>query len=1053
MRSIFFPISKVSFFSFFVFFLHPHPKAAQAGFVAVEEALQGQAVVITGELKKWHPVTFSIDGPTVDQQDTINPFSDYRLQITFTKDAETLSVPGYFAADGNAAETSATSGNIWRAHFTPPETGTWNYVISFVRGTDVAIDELAVIDEVIIDNEAGSIVIGDTDKTGRDFRGKGSLRYVDEAYLQFDNGEWYLKSGIDSPENILAYSGFDSTYTADGNDFVKDFTPHVQDWVSGDPSWQNGKGKGIIGAVNYLSSQGINSAFILLNNIGQENDNDAEGNDDVWPFITPSIYDRYDVSKLEQWNIFFSHMQKKGIMLHFALQEIDNDALLDNGDLGRNRKLFYREFMARFGYHNALTWNIGEELRSDRNTDAQRKSYIDYISSIDPYGHAVIGHTWPGDDEYEAIYGPLLGYDTFDGASFQIHDGSDGTGDLKVYDTTKNWYNQAKDSGRKWYMTIDECCGWQTGVRPSGTEYNLDDVRVDDLWGNLMAGGSGAEWFFGDRKPIQLDLSTEDFRPYQLMWDYTRYALDFFHSHLPFHEMEPQTDLSESDDHLVFAKKGEIYAVYLREGQTPDLNLEANVGNYRVKWFNPRVGGGLRNGTVKTFSGAGLKNLGLPPEAPEEDWVALVENVGFSNYALADFSVTQSLSNPRSYTFDAGVSQSFGGSISSYDWDFGDGAMGSGVSATHTYTHSGTYHVTLSVTDSQGNTDISSQQTVVFPVFSTAVNGLMGEYYDNLTFSETPETRLDPRINFVWGNKIPISKVAKDSFTVRWSGHIMPDHTDSYNFRMEADDGARLWIDDVLLIDNWDNTGFIDASVSVALQAHFFHKIQIEYRENEGTAHTRLFWSSSTLAEQLIPESHFFYDASETLPVELTAFHAVTDNNQVLLSWETASEANNAGFEVERSNDGASTYERIGFVRGNGTTTEASAYQFADKTSLKHVSDVSYRLKQLDFDGSFAYSKTISVALPAPNEVSLHKNFPNPFNPTTVIQYEMPQQGHVNLVVFDATGRQIAVLVDQEVNAGRYQAHFDASHLASGVYFYRLETARKSITHSMLLTK
>lgn len=1052
MFSILFPIKRVCLL-FLICLMVPTPQSALSNADSSDVISSRRATVITGELKRWHPVTFSVDGPTIDEQDTINPFADYRLQITFTQGAETLIVPGYFAADGNAAETSATSGNIWRAHFSPPTTGTWDYVISLVRGTDIAIDDTAIIDEVIVNDEAGSIVIANSDKTGRDFRGKGSLRYVDEAYLRFDNGDWYLKSGIDSPENILAFSDFDSTYTADGNDFVKDYIPHVQDWNSGDPTWQNGKGKGIIGVVNYLTSENINSAFILINNIGQEGDNEAEGNDDVWPFLTTKIYDRYDVSKLDQWNIVFSHMQENGMMLHFALQEIDNDKLLDDGDLGRTRKLFYRELMARFGYHNAVTWNIGEELRSDRNTDEQRKSYVDYIASIDPYDHAIIGHTWPGDDEYLAVYGPLLGHNTYDGISFQIHDGSDGTGDLKVYKATKEWYNLAKDSGRKWYMTMDECCGWQTGVQPSGAEYNLDDVRVDNLWGNLMAGGSGAEWFFGDRKPIQYDLSTEDFRPFKLMWDYSRYAVDFFHNYLDFHEMEPQTDLSDSEDHLVFANPGETYVLYLREGLTPDLDIAAFVGNYRVKWYNPRVGGKLRNGTVRTISGAGQKNLGLPPEAPEEDWVVLVENVGFSNYALADFSTTQSLSNPRTYTFDAGSSQSFGGSVTSYEWDFGDGAVGSGISATHTYTHAGTYQVGLTITDSQGNTDEEMQQTIVFPVFASPVNGLMGEYYDNLTFSDTPETRLDPRINFVWGNKIPIAKVDRDNFTVRWKGHILPDHTDTYTFRIESDDAARLWIDDVLLIDNWENTGRIDATASVALQAYFFHKIQVEYRENEGTSRMRLFWESSSLKEQIIPEAHFFYDASETLPVDLTVFDAVLNEDDVVLNWETASETNNAGYDVERSIENTALFEKIGFVRGKGTTTEANTYQFTDTDKPVNAISASYRLKQVDFDGTFAYSQTITVALPAPGKLALHKNFPNPFNPTTVISYDVPRQGHVSLVVFDATGRQVGVIVNEEIAAGRYQTHFDASHLASGVYFYRLETAQKSITRSMLLTK
>ena len=139
---------------------------------------------------------------------------------------------------------------------------------------------------------------------------------------------------------------------------IKDFDPHIQDWNTGDPSWQNGKGAGLIGAVNYLSSEDVNSAFILINNLGL-NDSEDEGNEDVWPWISHDVFDRYDTSKLAQWDIVFQHMQEKGIVLHFALQEIDNDQLLDGGELGRERKLFYKEMAARFGYHNGVIWNIG----------------------------------------------------------------------------------------------------------------------------------------------------------------------------------------------------------------------------------------------------------------------------------------------------------------------------------------------------------------------------------------------------------------------------------------------------------------------------------------------------------------------------------------------------------------------------------------------------------------------------------------------------------------------------------------------------------------------
>ncbi len=173
----------------------------------------------------------------------------------------------------------------------------------------------------------------------------------------------------------------------------------------------------------------------------------------------------------------------------------------------------------------------------------------------------------------------------------------------------------------------------------------------------------------------------------------------------------------------------------------------------------------------------------------------------------------------------------------------------------------------------------------------------------------------------------------------------------------------------------------------------------------------------------------------------------------MVLQWTTASETNNAGFEIERALENSNVFERIGFVRGNGTTTEAQSYQFTDTATFENVAHVTYRLKQIDFDGTFAYSDAIQVALPAPVKLALHKNFPNPFNPVTVIRYDVPQNGPVRLSVYDATGRQIAVLVDQEVAAGRYQTHFDATNLASGVYFYRLETTQSSITNTMLLAK
>ena len=289
-----------------------------------------QTLTVSGELKKWHPITITLDGPQASEDGNPNPFLDYRFEILFSLGAETITVPGYFAADGNAAETGATSGNKWRVHFVPPYSGNWTYRTSFRQGTDVALntDSNAGTGLAPYDNIFESLQVGETDKGGDDFRGKGTLRYTGARYLQFDNGEYYIKGGADSPENFLAYLEFDQTYNQNGVDYTKTYSAHVSDWQNGDPTWQGDKGKGIIGAVNYLASEGINSVYFITLNITGDTE-------DVWMYTNPNERFRYDVSKLDQWNIVFDHMDRKGIVLHVVTQETENELLLDGGALGK----------------------------------------------------------------------------------------------------------------------------------------------------------------------------------------------------------------------------------------------------------------------------------------------------------------------------------------------------------------------------------------------------------------------------------------------------------------------------------------------------------------------------------------------------------------------------------------------------------------------------------------------------------------------------------------------------------------------------------------------
>ncbi len=144
----------------------------------------------------------------------------------------------------------------------------------------------------------------------------------------------------------------------------------------------------------------------------------------------------------------------------------------------------------------------------------------------------------------------------------------------------------------------------------------------------------------------------------------------------------------------------------------------------------------------------------------------------------------------------------------------------------------------------------------------------------------------------------------------------------------------------------------------------------------------------------------------------------------------------------------------LAFVSGHGTTSEIQNYSYTDNLSdLDNASTVSYRLKQVDYDGSFEYSKEIEVTLTLVSDYSLAQNYPNPFNPSTTISYSIPVQGKVRLIVYDALGREVRKLVDEEKDAGNYKIEFNADGLASGIYFYRMWTPAVTITKKLILLK
>jgi len=561
---------------------------------------EGQ-VVVSGELKKWHKVTLTFDGPEVSESGEPNPFMDYRLDVTFTKGDKSYAVPGCYAADGNAADSSAASGNKWRVHFVPDERGRWQYAACFRTGKDVAVSlDRSAGRATSFDGAAGVFDVGPTDKSGRDHRGQGMLRYVGKRYFQFaETGEYFIKGGADSPENFLAYFEFDQTPA------THKFAPHAGDWRSGDATWQDGKGKNIIGALNYLASKGMNSVYFLTMNVK------GDGKD-VWPWTDRAERYRFDCGKLDQWEMVFEHMDKMGLMLHVVTQETENDQLLDRGELGVQRKLYYRELIGRFGHHPALVWNLGEE---NTNSDRQRKQFARYIRDLDPYDHPIVVHTYPS--RRDKVFEPLLGYEYLDGPSLQM-------GDMAgTHAATVKWVDRSGAAGRRWVVCLDEIGPANTGVKPDAEDYWHDQVRKQALWGNLMAGGAGCEWYFG-YKHAHHDLNCEDWRSRDHLWDLTRYALEFFRQYLPFSEMRHNDALTSSPDDYCLAKVGRVYAIYLPNGGTTKLDLGEADSTFAVRWYNPRTGGALGQGTVTSITGPGTKSIGYPPDERAKDWVVLV---------------------------------------------------------------------------------------------------------------------------------------------------------------------------------------------------------------------------------------------------------------------------------------------------------------------------------------------------------------------------------------------------------------------------------------------
>ncbi|MHA7058225.1 carbohydrate-binding protein [Aquimarina sp. M1] len=586
-----------------------------------------QAQTPEGELKRWHKVTLTFNGPNTSETANPNPFSDYLLEVIFTHQGSNSSykVPGYFAACGNAENNSCNSGNKWRVHFAPDRTGTWNWSVSFKSGSNVAING-GGSNAGFMNGDTGSFNIAESDKSGRDHRAKekGRIKYVGEHYLKHigtnpnnPNGDWFVKAGADAPENTLAYNDFDNTPNR-GNR-RKNWNPHQQDYAvsdAGDYTWDGGKGTELLGAVSYLSDKGVNAFSFLTLSLHGDDENvfphllkvpvsTYNGYNDGQQWNQGVHKDRFDVSKLAQWEKIFEYADKKGMYMHFKTMETENDNIMDGNNFGRQRKLYYRELIARFGHHLALNWNLTEETTIP---DDVVKSTATFIKQQDPYDHNIVIHTYP--NQQDQRYNPLLGDNSdLTGASIQTNNL------LNSHRDVKKWVDKSRQSGKKWIVALDEPGNAQIGVDKDPNDNKL--VRHEVLWATLLAGGAGVEYYYG-YSTGETDLSAQDHRSRDKKYSDAARALQFFNNYLQddLVDMVSSDGVTSDNNDYVFGKAGEIYAIYRPNGGSTGISLPSGNEEYEVQWYNPRGGSGLSNAT--TISG----NLVAPDN---NDWVALVK--------------------------------------------------------------------------------------------------------------------------------------------------------------------------------------------------------------------------------------------------------------------------------------------------------------------------------------------------------------------------------------------------------------------------------------------
>ena len=487
---------------------------------------------------KWSKVKLEFNGPELLGMGDPNPFN-IPVDVVFTgPSSQAYTIPAFFDGDG----VGGMDGNVWKARFSPDETGNWTYLTSS--------------EQEILNGLSGGFQVNDipgcqaTLPNGLpDFTCAGRLNFVGEHYLRFANGDYWLKGGANEPEDFLVpgvNAGFSSKQAA----------------------------------IDYLANEGINSIYLMLDNIDGDRKN-------IWPWVGETQaeaklnHERFDVARLAEWEDNFEMIQERGLVLHIVFED-------DSAWTGFNREMYYREMVARFGHFNGLYWNLAEEYNEVYSAN-QIKDHAQILSDLDAYDHPLTVHQQGSLSNWE----PFLGDPRFDLTSFQ-------TSSDPQHPAAVDWFQRVEDSAKNIPVAFDESTRLLTAAE-------RDKFR-HVAW-SIYAGGANYE--------VYTRLGSSGYAEYEQMFADIGRARKFLNG-LEYWKMRPRNDLLTSGEGYVFTEVGETYLVYLPGGGSIALDISAVGNKFDASWFNPRDGsviefGPVFGGEVEAF------------DAPEtNDWVLLL---------------------------------------------------------------------------------------------------------------------------------------------------------------------------------------------------------------------------------------------------------------------------------------------------------------------------------------------------------------------------------------------------------------------------------------------